>query len=187
MSKDVRICKCGVIHFLDSDLIDEAIDNNRNLLMICGSCGHGSVIGGDETIDYEGQTAYMMYTGDLIHHGCDNSVEITADDFVDRAERKAYSRIIVDPGKKVMMKTAYRATSYWNGTFYDGTFPDTNPIEDVRLDAGDIREYIERKKRESMEVDMNMLMRDLSDEELEALSHLAISAFDWTGTKYEYK
>ena len=34
MSKyDVRICSCGRIHFVPNEMIDEAIENNKNLLL----------------------------------------------------------------------------------------------------------------------------------------------------------
>ena len=48
MSKyDVRICGCGHIHFVPNEMIDEAIDNNKNVLLICGGCGQATMIGAD--------------------------------------------------------------------------------------------------------------------------------------------
>ena len=39
MSKEVRICQCGAIHFFDDDILSEAFENDKDVLLICGSCG----------------------------------------------------------------------------------------------------------------------------------------------------
>lgn len=45
--KDIGICTCGRIHFIDKDIIDEALELNKNTLIICGGCGRTYVIGAD--------------------------------------------------------------------------------------------------------------------------------------------
>ena len=49
---DMRICKCGRIHMIEMDKLDEALHNNKNLLLICAGCGKATNIGADIEPDF---------------------------------------------------------------------------------------------------------------------------------------
>ena len=44
---DMRICRCGRIHMIENKEIDKALEENKNLLLICGGCGQAILIGAD--------------------------------------------------------------------------------------------------------------------------------------------
>ena len=64
---DMNICKCGRIHMVDEDKVTKALENDKNLLLICAGCGAAKLIGGDEEVDFfePDKKAYMMYNFDL--------------------------------------------------------------------------------------------------------------------------
>ena len=51
---EVRVCSCGRIHVFPKNKIDNAIYNNKELLLVCGGCGSRTVIGAD----YHAEGAY---------------------------------------------------------------------------------------------------------------------------------
>lgn len=187
--KDIRICSCGRIHFIDSGIIDEALEQNKNTLVICGGCGRTYVIGADIEPDwYEpDKMCYNMYTSTLLPNGSEYPY-IFDQKFFETVEGKfkGFHKVIIDPGKRVMMDTGYYATAYDNGSgmFYDMQYPDfwkikkTDELEDVLL-------FINKFQRDMKSVNMNWLLRSLTDEEAEQLSHYGVKGLNWKGTKWE--
>lgn len=64
---DMCICRCGKIHMIPSDKIDDAIEHNKNFMFICADCGSATVVGADKEWDeYEpDKKCYMMYSGSV--------------------------------------------------------------------------------------------------------------------------
>lgn len=188
--KDIRICSCGRIHFIDSWIIDEALEQNKNTLVICGGCGRTYVIGADIEPDwYEPDKMYYnMYTSTLFPNGSEDPY-IFDQKFFETVEGKfkGFHKVIIDPGKRVMMDTGYYATSYdhGSGTFYDMQYPDF--IWNIKKTDGleDILSSIGKFQRDMKSVNMNWLLRSLTDEEAEQLSHYGVKGLNWKGTKWE--
>lgn len=182
---DVRVCKCGHVHFVDIEVVDKALEEQKPLLLICGHCGLLTAIGGDEFYDEDtDKTMYNMYT-----YNPANGKDI------DTIDTSKYSSVIYSEGKRIMMKTGYPATSYNSGVgFQDTQFPDG--IWDIAFHGKcyqmntypknmSVQEYLRKWAEDSVTVSMNWTLSMMTDDEQEALSHYMFENLDFTGTKYE--
>ena len=50
---DIRICKCGRIHAIPNERIKNALNADKNFLLICAACGNATLIGADISPDCE--------------------------------------------------------------------------------------------------------------------------------------
>lgn len=185
MSKEVRICSCGRIHFVDQDIIHAALEENKIALFICGGCGRATGIGADREPDWlEGtdRAIFNMYSYDA--GGKDFIVDPSS--FNDAERTKGIYRIIYSKGKQVCMETGMNANSFFNGRFLDNWFPDFYKIERTDITVPEIMQFIEAWRKDRETVMMGSLLRDLTDEEATLLARRHIKNLDWTGTKYEH-
>lgn len=173
---DIRICSCGVIHAIPVEKVNKAIKHNKELILMCGSCGKAIRIGADEDMDYDGNPCYMMYTRDFTYQQTES---ITKDSFKDVEE------IFYDIGYKVPMMTGQNATDYIFGHFSDRWYPDFYKIERNDITVPEIMKFIETYKKERCTVNMDRFINTTPDDVLEDLSSYLIEGLDWTGTKYE--
>ena len=109
MSKkyDMRICKCGRIHMIDEDKLEKALENNKNLLLICGGCGTATLIGADIEPDLNepNKKCYMMYSGDLSPY---EDKSITTTDFESTEHHKGIEEIIyISMTSSILMYFSY--------------------------------------------------------------------------------
>ena len=192
MSKDIRICKCGCIHFVDQDIINNAIDHDKNTLLICGQCGRATIIGADRVpnwykeSDDDPDECFDMYSYEL-GRGQETLI-LDANSFSDIGNHKPIDKVIYDRGHVVMMATGYRANYFdYNTGFEDMTYPDfiyyLNPDMTIHEIIALIDEYGEKRKT----VRMYSLIHDLTDDENVLLSKARIKGIDYTGTKWELK
>ena len=183
---EVRICKCGRIHFIKESEIHDAIKSDKDLLVICGGCGLVTRIGADKQIDFTEPHGiiYNMYS---IQMGEWNDFELTASSFETNDKQKGIYKVLYSNGKQVMMKTGYYARSYERGNdrFEDIWYPDFYKIERKDVTLKEVFTFIDIFKTERSTVDMDRLLRDLTDEEAEVLSHYLIKSLNWKGTKWE--
>lgn len=179
---DVRICKCGRIHFIQKSLIQEALEKDKDIMLVCGGCGLITMIGADRTFDYDfsDEEMYNMYAFDV-----NESMLIDRSVFDGDKHRKGIHKIVYSQGKRVMMNTGYFATSYWCGKFLDNCYPDFHEIERGNITAKEVFDFLEKWRENRQTVRMNMLLNELTDDEAEALSHYYIKGLDWKGTKFE--
>lgn len=177
MSKQVRICSCGRIHFVNQTIINEALDLNKDVLMVCGGCGRATLIGADkEFMDLgEGEEeVFNMYSFDLTS---DKEYTFDYTDFEGTNNSKAIHKILYSPGKKVPMKTGMNANSYFANTFYDNWYPD---ISELQTKSGsELLTYLEQWNMNRQTVNVKFLMSTLTDEEKTLLSGVYIRGFDW--------
>ena len=84
---DMIICKCGRIHMLDNNKLNKALENNKNILLVCAGCGSATLIGANIEPDWNdpSEDCYMMYSGDFSDH---EDKSITAADFESTEEQK---------------------------------------------------------------------------------------------------
>lgn len=184
MAKELRICSCGRLHFLDEDLVNTALEQNKNLLLICGSCGRATVIGAEKEVDiWSGDTdkiCYNMYSRNIE----EDMEEFTAVSF-DSADKKGIYKIVYSKGKGVPMRTGMYAQSCDINGFHENWFPDFYKIERPDVTAEDLKEFLSKWRKDRSTVSMNRLLNELTDEEAELLSHFSIKGLDWSGTKFE--
>lgn len=177
MSKQYAVypCRCGRIHMVDYELIDQACEKHMDIIHICQRCGKMMRIGGDEFYDeYEGRHSYSLYSCDMILNN--HVVEIDpSSDY--SSECKPILRIISEPGICVPMKTGGYATEYHCGTFRDGTRPDfykKNPNETYE-------EFIRKWDEDAATVNMNLLKRWNDEEKVSYLEkHIHFDQFYWS-------
>lgn len=186
MSKEVRICSCGRIHFVDNDIIHAALEENKIILFICGGCGRATGIGADREPDWiEGtdREIFNMYSYDA----GDKDFVIDPFSFKDTERTKGIYRIIYSKGKQVRMETGMNANSFFCDKFLDNWFPDFYKIERSDITVPEIMEFIETWRKERATVMMHSLLRDLTEEEASLLARCYYAKnLDWTGTKYEH-
>lgn len=99
-------------------------------------------------------------------------------------ERKEFHKVIYSRGKKVRMMTGMYANGYEHGKFMDNWFPDFYKIEKNGITVEEIMQFIEQWQHDRTTVDMDSLIRDLSEEEAEILFRRRIIGIDFSGTKY---
>lgn len=181
---DVRICKCGRIHFIDNSLIDEALEQDKALMLVCGGCGDVTLIGADRSADWDdpSKTIFNMFT----FHVQEDQAVWDASLFTGVSGMRPVSKILYDAGTKVLMNSGYFADSFehGNGHFQDMWYPDFWKIP-TNATAEEYKEFIENWKKDSSTVNMNYLLSTLTDEQAQALSSYLIAGLDWKGTKFE--
>lgn len=180
---DVRICKCGRIHFIPYSEVDAALEQDKELWLVCGGCGTTYRIGSDKGPDWDDpdKIVHMMYTFEA------DGYQLTADMFESSENRKGIAKVIHSLGKRPVMRTGMHATHYTHccGRFEDSWYPDFWKIERNGITVEEIFQFIEQWKKDRVTVNMNSLLNELTDEEAESLSGYAIEGLDWKGTKFE--
>ena len=165
---EVIFCKCGHIHIVSDELIDKAIANNKDHLLICASCGASYAIGADYAGPDEG---YYMHRYQL-------------NEGVMAAER--FSGIVYSKGYEVPMMSGYSANYYFNGRFSDERAVTTNEIKHRMIrDRIQFEEAFERINKDRHTVNMNLFIQRTPDSVLNQLCSYHIDGFDWSGTKYD--
>lgn len=154
MSKkfDMRICGCGRIHMVPIEKVDNALKENKNLLLICGGCGKATIIGADIELDWFNEDSdgliYNMYS----YKFSDRS--ISAENFEDHRDSKPLSEIFYSHGVRVPMMTGMHAGRYANGKFSDEWYPDFSKIERKDITVEEITKYL------SLEEMADIVLRD---------------------------
>jgi len=156
---DVRFCSCGRVHFIDQEKINNAIENEKQVLVICNNCGNSFVVGADKQEDEDGETYYMMYSLDM------RNTELSGMSKIDY--------IVFTAGEQIRMMTGGEATYHGSGIFIDW---ETNKPEDLTLE-----EWEKLRKQVNVFSTINWIK---DDNKLEEMSHY-LSGIDWKGTKYE--
>ena len=107
----IYTCRCGRIHMISWDLVDEACEKNMDIIHICQRCGKMLRIGGDSFYDeYEKADAYSLYSYDMTLNDHVVNIDLSSDY---SSECKPILRIISEPGICVPMKTGGYATEYF--------------------------------------------------------------------------
>ena len=181
---DIRICKCGRIHMVPNGKLDKALENNKNLLLVCGGCGAAALIGADIEPDWNepDKDCYMMYS---INFSPYRDTTISASDFESTEIKKGIEKIIYSHGIKVPMMTGQYATDYSNGRFSDRWYPDFYKIQRKDVTVNEIMTFIDEYTHDRTTVNMNRFILETPEDMLEEISHYLIDGFDWKGTKWE--
>lgn len=181
---DMRICRCGRIHMIENKEIDKALEENKNLLLICGGCGQAILIGADIEPEFDNpdQDCYMMYSTEF--SSCDDKI-ITHADFESTETNKGIKKIMYSHGFKVPMQTGMYATDYFEGEFSDRWYPDFHKINRSDATGKEVMEFIERYNKDRRTVDMKRFIAETSEEFLNEISCYFIRGFNWKDTKWE--
>lgn len=181
---DMRICKCGRIHMVPNEKVNRALKNNKNLLLICGSCGAARLIGADIEPDWNDpeKDCYIMYSGDFSSYK-DETISIS--DFETTESKKGIEEILYSHGIKVPMMTGRYATDYSNGKFSDRWYPDFYKIQRKDVTVKEIMEFIDEYSHDRTTVNMRCFINETPEDMLEEISHYIIDGLNWKGTKWE--
>ena len=181
---DMRICKCGRIHMVDEDKLEKALENNKNLLLVCGGCGDATLIGADITPNWNdpNKDCYIMYSSEFSSY---EDRSIVASDFESTEHHKGIEEIIYSHGRKVPMMTGMYATDYTNGIFSDILYPDFYKIQRSDITVKEIMDFINEYTHDRTTVNMDRFIRETPEDMLEEISHHSIEGFNWKGTKWE--
>lgn len=158
MKYDVRFCSCGRVHFIDEEKVNKAIDNEKQVIMVCNNCGSSRIIGADKVTEEDGTDCYNMYSYAMRDEEINDLSKIDS--------------IVFTAGEQVRMMTGGEAT-YQGDVFIDW---DTKKPNDISED-----EWDKMRRTVNTQHTINWI-RD--DEKLEQMSHYLVG-IDWTGTKYE--
>lgn len=180
----MMVCKCGRIHMIDNKKIDNALENNKNLLLICGGCGKALLIGADlePNLFDPGESCYMMYSSEFSSY---ENKSITSTDFETTEDYKGIEEIIYSHGIRVPMMTGMYATDYLYGMFADRWYPDFYKIQREDVTVKEIIEFINEYNRNRTTVDMKRFINETKEEFLEVISNYSIEGLNWKGTKWE--
>ena len=200
MRKHVRVCCCGTIHFVNEDIIDAAIVEDKNIIFICGQCGRATVVGADRILnEYKEKEddpdyAFDMYSFKLERNcnskGMETETIINEDILQNGLSKngKPIYAVVYDPGKIVFMETGYRATNYFgNCGFEDMSYPDFSLYGDLHKSREEIEKMFKDYHKKRHIVRMHSLISSLTDDENELLAKSRIKGLDYSGTKWEIK
>ena len=164
---DVRFFPNGRVYFLDYDILDEALEAGKEILIVmnCWSGGYALAVGANKILWYDENTgfneiSYVMYSYDI------KETEFSQEDLA------RFHKVIFTDGVQIHMKTGDQATCYISGEFIDW---DTS-YQDFKkryLYNNETEEQFENLRRE---VDWEATKSFMSTEKdfqdkIEALSH----------------
>ena len=126
---------------VDEDKLGNALENNKNLFLICGGCGTATLIGADIEPDWDepDKDCYMMYSCEYSSY---KDKSITTADFESIEHHKGIEEIVYSHGIKVPMMTGMYATDYNNGKFSDRWYPDFYKIQRSDITVKEIMDFI---------------------------------------------
>jgi len=157
---EVYFCSCGRVHFINTEKLNKAIENEKQLLVVCNNCGNSFVEGADKQ-DYDGEEGYMMYS----YSKRDTEINDTS----------KIDSIIFTSGEHIRMMTGGEATFYGNGTFIDWETKKPDNVTD--------EEWKTMRENVNVERTINWIRDD------NKLSHMSnyVTGINWKGTKFENK
>lgn len=162
---EVRICKCGCIHFIPWKDIEDAIDQNKEFVVICNRCGTAVRYGADDYYFDELGDGKALYCYPL------DKGEITKERF-----DTEFTKILYNEGVRVPMRTGQLADFYDGNTFYDTQphFWSSKLYECKTIE--EVRDYYQKMNELAKQVNIDSLMDKLDDDKRECLSHYYIKA-----------
>lgn len=181
MNKEVRICHCGSIHLIEENVIFEALEEDKEVLLICAHCGSITVIGADIE-KYNDKTTYNRYAQAFgQNRGC---LVLSPEEF---KHNKEVYYIIYDRGILVPMMTGEYANLYYIDTFFDTTSPDFSELEHFKeINREVVAKFLKDYRKNNRTVNMNSFLRDNRPEDLKILSKFLTSRqFNWSNTPYK--
>ena len=111
---DVLFFPNGRVYFLDYDILNEALEAGKEILIVmnCWSGGYALAVGVNKTIWYDENTgfneiSYVMYSYDI------KETEFSQEDLA------RFHKVIFTDGVQIRMKTGDQATFYNSGEFID--------------------------------------------------------------------
>lgn len=189
-SLELKVCKCGRIHFYKFSMLYELLEDEKELILICSNCGDVIHIGSDkrkEMVDIKDLS--VKYIHEMYSYKIESET-ITELNFnkekMNEEQKRTIGKILISSGKPVYMETGFYADSMVDSNFCDSSsqFPYFNEKYDsVEQILSGLIKYNEKRKK----VVMHVFIKSLTDEEAKTLSGYLFKNLDWKGTKYERK
>lgn len=176
---DVRVCNCGRIHLVPWNMIENAIHDQKDFLLVCGNCGAITAIGAEYRSDgaygLDGP-CYDMYSYDI-----SKPYSITPD-----TNGKNIAEIFFDRGIGIPMCSGEYATRYdaLSG-FIDDTYWYSPELYRDSISAQAMRALLNKRNTDRTTVDMDRLIYENNEETLKAILDRSIKGLDWAGTPYD--
>lgn len=167
---DVKFFPNGRVYFLDYDILNEALEAGKEILIVmnCWSGGYALAVGVNKTLWYDENTgfneiSYVMYSYDI------KETEFSQEDLA------RFHKVIFTDGVQIRMKTGDQATCYISGEFidWDTSYQD---FKKKYLYNNETEEQFEKLRREvDWEATKSFISieKDFQDK-IEALSHYSL-------------
>ena len=164
---DVLFSPNGRVYFLDYDILNEALEAGKEILIVmnCWSGGYALAVGVNKTLWYDENTgfneiSYVMYSYDI------KETEFSQEDLA------RFHKVIFTDGVQIRMKTGDQATCYISGEFidWDTSYQD---FKEKYLYNNETKEQFEELRSEIDWEATKNFMRSEKDyqDKIEALSH----------------
>jgi len=184
---DVRFCKCGTIHFVDINLRhDVCLDKDgnitgRKIIHVCLQCGSAIVQG----LDDHGMEDFGDGLGERRCYDC---YGYDLAESIDGVKSEEY-HCILSKGVRLMMESGRYANWECSGVYVDtegfeaqlGT-TSMSDIQGMGFQGGG---NIPFRDVRAINVNMNVLLREITPEQAESMCGYTIKSFNWIGTPYE--
>lgn len=185
---EMRICKCGRLHFYSNELLQDLLEEEKELVLICSRCGNVIHIGANKepAVWHDENAKEDDYIFNMYSYSQEKETIDAANFNVEKMTEEGchtIGKIIIDEGIGVTMDTGYSADTYTSEGFYDSSsqFDRIKGYETLEELEKDLDDYDEKRKK----VRMHILLRHLTNEQAEVLSDYLIKGLDWSGTKWE--
>lgn len=117
----------GRVVLVENKIINEAIDPDKEILVICNawSGGYAHAIGAKKDFDPDFGECWVMYSYDI------ENKELSATDL------DKFYRVIISSGEQIWMESGEQANTYQGNTFIDYS----SSVEDIRNRTGKTMDY----------------------------------------------
>lgn len=185
---EMRICGCGRFHFYSNELLQNLLEEEKELVLICSRCGNVIHIGADKepAVWHDENAKEDDFIFNMYSYSQTNET-IDAANFdvkkINKESNRTIGKIIIDEGIGVPMETGFCADYRTTEGFYDSSsqFDRMKRYETLEELKKDLDDYDEKRKK----VRMNVLLRELTDDQAEVLSSYYIKGLDWSSTKWK--
>ena len=182
MKYDIRVCSCGRIHVIPYEKIDTAITEQKEFLLVCGSCGVVTAVGADYY--QEGAYGFEEPSYDIYSYDISKPFSITSD--MTTPNGRNIAEIFFNRGIGVPMMTGEYAT-YYNPClgFFDTLYCSSRDLNRDDIAADEIHDILNKFNHDRTTVDMNRLILENREnpEILEAISTRHIEGLDWSNAE----
>ena len=119
----------GRVVLVENKTIDEAIDSDKEILIICNalSGGYAHAVGAEKDIDPDFGECWNMYGYDI------------KDKELDTTDLDKFYRVIISSGEQIWMESGEQANSYIGGTFTDWNSSEREIIDRTDCSLQEIR------------------------------------------------
>lgn len=182
MKYDIRVCSCGRIHVIPFEKVSNAIEEQKDFLLVCGSCGAVTVIGADYR--KEGAYGFEEPCYDMYSYDISKPFSITSD--MATPNGRSIAEIFFNRGIGVPMMTGEYATCFnpYVG-FSDLTYCSSQELNMDDITANEMHDILNKYNSDRTTVNMQRFISENrgNPEILEAISTMHIKGLNWSNAE----